>query len=173
LTILYAIHQRNFEGDPYIVPPLGLLARDAVKMFITATIGKGAPNKKKWSREQAKSFREKTGLSLQERWPIATIARWALKHHPILLKLNQPINGRVIDWSELMWVESQAIVKTMLDLKRNYKIPSFPVHDSLIVPKSKATRAKKQLEAHYYGELREFYSQPTPPRLRILPEDTP
>jgi hypothetical protein len=26
LTILYAIHQRNFEGDPYVLPPLGLAA---------------------------------------------------------------------------------------------------------------------------------------------------
>jgi len=72
-----------------------------------------------------------------------------------------------------MWVESQAIVKTMLDLKRNYKVPSFPVHDSLIVPKSKALRAKKQLEAHYYGELLDYYSQPTPACLRIMPEDEP
>ena len=74
LTILYAIQQCNFEGDPYVVTPLGLPARDAVKMFIAATIGNGAP-RKRWSRKQAKAFQEKTGIPLQERWPIATIAR--------------------------------------------------------------------------------------------------
>ncbi len=59
--------------------------------------------------------------------------------------LNDPIEGRKRDWSDLMWIESQAILKTMLDLKRNYQVPSYPVHDSLIVPKSKADRAVAQL----------------------------
>jgi hypothetical protein len=60
-----------------------------------------------------------------------------------------------------MWIESQAVLKTMLDLKRNYQVPSYPVHDSLIVPKSKADRAVMQLRAHYFGELRSYHSEPT------------
>ena len=70
-----------------------------------------------------------------------------LKKHPLLRKLNEPIKGRKRDWSDLMWIESQAILKTMLDLKRKYKVPSYPVHDSLIVPKSKADRAVRELRA--------------------------
>lgn len=71
--------------------------------------------------------------------------------------LNDPIEGRKRDWSDLMWIESQAILKTMLDLKRNYQVPSYPVHDSLIVPKSKEDRAVAQLNAHYFGELMDYH----------------
>jgi hypothetical protein len=82
-------------------------------------------------------------------------------------RLNAPIKGHKRDWSDLMWIESQAILRTMLDLKRNYQVPSYPVHDSLIVPKSKAARAVAQLRAHYFGELLNYHSPPTHPDLKV------
>jgi hypothetical protein len=115
----------------------------------------------KWSKKHAKDFFEDTGLRLRKRWPLSLVAQAALKKHPLLQRLNEPIKGRKRDWSDLMWVESQAILKTMLDLKRKYKVPSYPVHDSLIVPKSKAARAVAQLGAHYFGELRGYHFSAT------------
>jgi hypothetical protein len=135
---------------------------EAVKMFVAATIGNGAPIEK-WSKKHAKDFFEDTGLRLRKRWPLSLVAQAALKKHPLLQRLNEPIKGRKRDWSDLMWVESQAILKTMLDLKRKYKVPSYPVHDSLIVPKSKAARAVAQLGAHYFGELRGYHFSATLP----------
>jgi hypothetical protein len=70
-----------------------------------------------------------------------------------------------------MWIESQAILKTMLDLKRNYQVPSYPVHDSLIVPKSKADRTVSQLKAHYFGELLSYNSSPTAPNLKVTTKE--
>jgi len=46
-------------------------------------------------------------------------------------------------------------------------VPSYPVHDSLIIPKSKADRAARQLKAHYLGELLNYHSQPTHPDLKV------
>jgi hypothetical protein len=160
ITILYAMHKLHFEGDPYVISDLGDEGRQAVKMFVAATIGNGAPIEK-WSRKHAKDFFEDTGLRLRKRWPLSLVAQAALKKHPLLRRLNEPINGRKRDWSDLMWIESQAILKTMLDLKRNYKVPSYPVHDSLIVPKSKADRAVAQLNAHYFGELMGYHNSAT------------
>ncbi len=39
ITILYAMHKLDFEGDPYVMPGLGSEGRQAVKMFVAATIG--------------------------------------------------------------------------------------------------------------------------------------
>ena len=160
ITILHAMHKQNFDGDPYVVPGLGDEGRQAVKMFVAASIGSGTPIDK-WSRKHASDFLHDTGQNLRKRWPLSLVASSALKKLPILRWLNLPINGRKRDWSDLMWVESQAILKTMLDLKRNYQVPSYPVHDSLIVPKSKVDRAVGQLSEHYFGELLKYHSRPT------------
>jgi hypothetical protein len=166
ITILYAMHKLHFKGDPYVISGLGSEGRPAVKMFVAATIRSGAPIEK-WSRKHAKDFLEDTGLKLGKRWPLSLVAQSTLEKHPLLRRLNEPINGRKRDWSDLMWIESQAILKTMLDLKRNYQVPSYPVHDSLIVPKSKADRTVRQLEAHYLGELLNYHSPPTHPSLKV------
>jgi hypothetical protein len=160
ITILYAMHQLAFDADPYVIAGLGVEGRPAVKMFVAATIGNGAPITK-WSKKQAKDFFDDTGLKLSKRWPLPDVAQRTLKKHPLLRSLDDPIKGRKRDWSDLMWIESEAIRATMLDLKRNYEVPSYPVHDSLIVPKSKAGQAAKQLTAHYFGKLLDFHSQPT------------
>ena len=137
ITILYAMHKLHFEGDPYIIPGLGSEGRQAVKMFVAATIGNGTPIER-WSKKHITDFFEDTGVRLRKRWPLSLVAQATLEKHPILRKLNASIKGRKRDWSDLMWIESQAILKTMLDLKRNYQVPRYPVHDSLIVPQAQA-----------------------------------
>ena len=169
ITILYAMHKLNFDGDPYVISGLGDEGRSAVKMFVAATIGNGAPIAK-WSRKHAKDFLEDTGLKLGKSWPLLQVAQSALGTHPVLRRLDEPVKGRKRDWSDLMSIESQAILRTMLDLKRNYQVPSYPVHDSLIVPKSEADRAVAQLRAHYFGELLKYHSPPTILDLKVSTE---
>jgi hypothetical protein len=52
VTILYALHKLNFDGDPYVLEGLANEGRQAVKMFVAATIGKGTAITK-WSRKHA------------------------------------------------------------------------------------------------------------------------
>ena len=92
LTILYAMHELNFEGDPYVISGLGSEARQAVKMFVAATIGNGAPIER-WSRKHAKDFLEDTGMKLGKCWPLAIVAQSVLGKHPVLRRLDVPING--------------------------------------------------------------------------------
>lgn len=170
MNILYAFHQGNFEGDPFVVRSLGPKSRGVVKMFVAATIGNGRPITKRSTKHTA-DFRLSASADLEQSWPIARVASETLLLHPLLTELDRPLAGRVITWAELMWVESQAVVRTILDLLRNYGIPSYPVHDSLIVPRSKSAQAKKQLRAHYFGELLNLQPRPTTPTLRVLPQD--
>jgi hypothetical protein len=48
-----------------------------------------------------------------------------------------------------MFVESQAIITTMQYLKTAHGMPSYPVHDSLIVPAPRARLAASLLAIHY------------------------
>ncbi len=50
-----------------------------------------------------------------------------------------------IRWPDLQYIEAQIIVETLLRLAREYLIPAYPVHDSIIVPASKAEEAKRVL----------------------------
>jgi len=52
-------------------------------------------------------------------------------------------------WAELMYLESAAVVATMLRLKREYQVPSLSVHDRLIVPLSKQEVAERVLSEEY------------------------
>jgi hypothetical protein len=83
ITILYAMHELHFDGDPYVISDLGIEGRQAVKMFVAATIGNGAPIER-WSKKYAKDFFEDTGLKLEKRWPLSLVAQATLEKHPLL-----------------------------------------------------------------------------------------
>ena len=55
-----------------------------------------------------------------------------LEHFPMLA--DWP--SQRVTWADLMFIESEIVIGTMLELMRSYGAPSFPVHDSIIVRKS-------------------------------------
>lgn len=65
------------------------------------------------------------------------------KHKPIKNYFYSEIG------TKLQYIESQIIIKSMLDLYRKYSIPSLPIHDELIVPYSKKSIAKAVIEDQY------------------------
>ena len=89
-----------------------------------------------------------------KQYRVATITEAALARYPALKSWGQPLNGRVHGWADLMWLESAAMISTMLHLKRDHAIPSLSVHDSLIVPASKVDTACKELMPRFYGQQR-------------------
>ena len=54
-----------------------------------------------------------------------------------------------IDWGDLMFRESEAVIGTMVHLIKAYQIPALPVHDSLLVPVSKIGLCRNLLVDHY------------------------
>ena len=70
-------------------------------------------------------------------YPMKNISEKVLERHPLLARWGGEIRGRVRDWRDLMYLESQAIIGAMLTLMRDHQVPSLPVHDSLVVPGSK------------------------------------
>lgn len=66
----------------------------------------------------------------------------------LLTRLGEPARGQECGWAQLMYVESQAMFETMLELMGE-QIPSLAVHDSIIVPLWGIHTARKALTKHY------------------------
>lgn len=165
MTIFHALYGEQFDAvrDPYDVPGLGPEARDIVKMWITASFGNSAPITK-WPREIVAKYRERTGKKLGQRYSASKISQKVLEAFPLLARLGETVEGRGRGWAELMHLESQAVLGTMLQLM-NRQIPSLAVHDSIIVPLSQGDEATHRLK-HWYHR----YANVWPVLVRHFPE---
>jgi hypothetical protein len=76
---------------------------------------------------------------------VSTITKAALTKYPALAAWGQPLRTVIHGWADLMWMESNVMQSTMLELKRGHQIPSLSVHDSLIVPANNAETARTVL----------------------------
>ena len=74
-----------------------------------------------------------------------SVQRVVLEYFPIMQ--DWPEAG--VRWSQLMFIESEIVIGTMLELMETYNAPSFPVHDSLIVRKSDQALAMKVLTKQF------------------------
>jgi hypothetical protein len=146
LTIFLSMYGIQLpEGDPYELPGLGPEHRSAVKAWMVATFGNSKPIVKWPPRMLQKSPELK-------KHRVATITEAALAKYPALRDWGQPMenrNNRTYGWADLMWIESNVIQSTMLELKREHRIPSLSVHDSLIVPAHGAETARRVLEERF------------------------
>ena len=147
LTIFHALYGKPFDpkNDPYDLPDLGPEGREVVKMWITASFGSNAPINR-WPTELVAKYRERTGRKLGKRYSAAKIGELIVQSIPLLAKLGE--HKTRIGWAELMYLESRAMVATMLELMDDH-IPSLAVHDSIIVPALKEQRARSVLTDCY------------------------
>jgi hypothetical protein len=150
LTIFHALYDEPFDpiNDPYDVAGLGPEARDVVKKWITASFGNNAPIIK-WPKEHVAEYREKTGKTLGKCYPASKVGEKVMQAFPLLRRIGEVNDGRERGWAELMYIESQAMLSTMIGLMRSRRMPSWAVHDSLIVPVSSWHEATIAL-AHWY-----------------------
>ena len=121
------------------------LPRDIVKAFVTATIG----NNKFHARWPAKLSQElkKQGFDLSKT-PMRLVQTKVCEALPVFDVWQQPIS-----WSRLMFMESEQMLSTMEELRDTYDIPSYSVHDSIIIPASKlelcASVMKEKFESRF------------------------
>jgi hypothetical protein len=120
------LYERN-EDDPYAIDGL---PRPVVKLFVTAMFGAGRMPER-WpqgARERlSKSTKGRKPLDLR-RYKVSEVKEAVLRRHPVVSDLSE------IEWGRLQFIESEAVIRAALRLKREFSVPSLPVHDSLIVP---------------------------------------
>jgi hypothetical protein len=155
LTIYYAAHKQRIEmKDAYsnIVGP-NALDRAIVKFWVNASFGNRALITK-WSPNLKKDFEKRNrehGWKIDSKvHPVALVRAKTLARHPLLGQWGTKL-APSMPWSygHLMFSESRVIITTMLRLAREHNIPSMPVHDSLIVPRSKEAIAEQVLDEQF------------------------
>lgn len=150
------------DQDLYVLeglPPLALAGvseeasrkalRTAVKLYAAQMWG-AKKHPARWSKDAQKAFRKAAGLraakaSMQHVVPIEAVRDALLDKYPLLRRWNtQPIG-----WATLMWIESSAVLDTMLMLIDDGAVPSLAVHDALLVPVDHCDKAVRMLQANY------------------------
>ena len=84
--------------------------------------------------------------------PVSQVRNAVAKAYPLLEQLRRDDAEPPI-WAKLMYLESEAVLKTMLALK-DLGIPSLSVHDSILVPRDSEVLAKATLAEHYHVTTR-------------------
>jgi hypothetical protein len=150
LTIFHGQRRQPLDfvdnPDPYTLSELSDTPRDLVKTFITATFGAGqCPTR--WPQKAAREHKEKTGQSISKQYPIRHVRDAVAKAFPLLARLQRDDAEPPI-WAKLMYLESEAMLRTMLALK-DLNIPSLSVQDSIIVPRDSEKLARVTLSKFY------------------------
>jgi hypothetical protein len=155
LTIFLSLRgmQMDTTEDPYVLPGLGLEHRGAVKQWFVGTFG----NKKPISRWPKDMLDDDPGL---REYRVAEITEAVFTKYPVLKSWGEPLDGLIYSWADLMYLESAVMFSTMLDL-HEHQTPSLVVHDSLIVPISRAEVASERLRSRFQAQRKVV------PRLKI------
>ncbi|MCC2975707.1 hypothetical protein LK533_03330 [Sphingomonas sp. PL-96] len=144
MTILRALNGISFDPakDPYDDP---LLPRPVFKSYVSMALGGGSlPNR--WSKEAKDDYAERSGgANLQRDFPAAQVRAAVLRAHPFLD--DWPTS--TIRWGDLQYLESTILLDAVHSLAMHYGIPALPVHDSLIVPRSKIAIADRTLRQSF------------------------
>lgn len=145
LTIFYSWCDQQLDTDTDAYG--GILGdtdldREVAKCWINMSFG-GGQLRARWTKEIKENLLgrlEHKDISPDtfdpKAYPMKRIRERVLQRHPILERWGNAMGGRVRDWSDLQFVESEVIIGTMQELMAG-GTPSYPVHDSIIVPRSK------------------------------------
>jgi hypothetical protein len=143
LTILHGLSRLTFDpsSDPYEVRGID---RNVVKLWTVATLG-NTGHLRRWPRGLTEAYEKDRGKKLARIVSVRGVRSAMEKKHPVFLTWDY----QNITWADLMFVESEAILGTMLTLMVEHKVPSLCVHDSLIVGRRHLELAKRILEDRY------------------------
>ena len=155
LTIFYAAHRQRIKTDDAYNSIIGpdALHRAIVKFWVNASFGNRSLITK-WSaglkKAFAKRYREDGWIIDPKKYPVRLVREKTLDRHPLLGQWGTKLAPNM-PWSygHLMFSESRVVISTMLRLAREHNIPAAPVHDSLIVPRSKEEVAERVLNEQF------------------------
>lgn len=160
LTLLHAIAGEPFLPsddplyDPYTIPGL---PRHVVKLWVAQTIGSSNPMADRWSRtSQADYEEERPGQRLRHAFPIREVAAAVKDEHPLLIDVG------VLGYStlDLQYHEAEILRLAMEQLMFAQGIPVLPIHDALIVPRTRTAEAERCLKEAFKGYVEVVTGRP-------------
>ena len=136
------------------------IPREVAKLWCITSFCNSSP-RTRWSDEIVENYWKATGEDLRKVAKASAVSKLMLEAFPALKKLEEYCDI----WADLQFIESEAIIGTMLILMRTHRVPGFSTHDGLIVPRSKADLAKTILAKEYRRKVG------VDPMLTVEPED--
>ena len=142
LTLYHGLLETRLpeENDVYAIPGFH---REIVKTWMVIAFGKGA-FPKRWNKQSKIKLHDK-GISTKG-VSMRTLSEAICQKLPIMHKLET--SG--INWADLMFQESRAIINAMVTLRDSYDIPAYSVHDCILVPYSAQKIAAEIVEDEYF-----------------------
>lgn len=128
LTILYGLtgYPLPSRADIYEVEGVH---RAVIKAWITSTIGHHGFHTR-WPKTALDEIKA-AGVEKPASMTMTSLQPTILDHFPMLA--DWP--SQKITWADLMFIESEIVMGTMVELMRSSGVPCFSVHDSIIVRK--------------------------------------
>jgi len=158
LTILHGIKGCELPDGDDIYDIEGI-DRRVVKSWIKSTMGHQDFHKR-WTPEIKKDLSNE-GIRLAKHQTYGFFKAPILEKFPCLAGWGEEDIG----WADLMYLESKAIIGTMMEMMLLHASPCLSVHDSIIVRKSDSILASKILIENYQlhcGVIPRLHQQPTP-----------
>tara|TARA_X000000950_G_C13831420_1_gene626334 strand:+ start:152 stop:1447 length:1296 start_codon:yes stop_codon:yes gene_type:complete len=145
LTIMHGLKQQPLpiREDIYAI---GGLPREVVKKWFAISFGIKKFHRQ-WLKGNVKDLKE--NCPDYRTWMTAKVVeKEVLEYFPFMADWSSGDIG----WSNLMFIESEIIIGTMLELMNDHKLPSLPVHDCIIVRKSDQELAMRILSEHFHKQ---------------------
>ena len=120
---------------------IGGVNRTIIKAWVSSTIGHQCFHAR-WPKNAIQEIGD-AGVEKPKEMTMTSLQPSVLNHFPMLA--DWPAGK--LTWADLMFIESEIIIGTMLELMRSYRIPCFSVHDGIIVRKKDQQTAMETLES--------------------------
>ena len=148
LTIMHGLKQQPLPNREDIYA-INNLPREVVKKWFAISFG-AQKFHRQWLKGNLKDLKE--NCPDYRTWMTAKVVEQAvLEYFPFMADWS---SGN-IGWSNLMFIESEIIISTMLELMNDHNIPSLPVHDCIIVRKSDQELAMRIPSEQFYKQTGE------------------
>ena len=143
LTIMHGLKEQRLPNREDIYA-IGDLPREVVKKWFAISFGVQKFHRQ-WLKGNVKELKE--NCPDYRTWMTAKVVEKAvLEYFPFMADWSSGDIGR----SNLMFIESEIIIGTMLQLMNDHNIPSLPVHDCIIVRESDQDLAMRILSEQFY-----------------------
>jgi len=147
LTLMYfvartldnSISELDPDKDPYHIEGI---PRAVVKQWIVAYSSKLKPLTR-WS-EEAKEKLSEQGVDVID-YEVEVVGKAVASKYPFIHTLP----STAVNWGYLQRREADALIATMRRLAHEYDVPSYPVHDSLIVKQSDILLVTRVMEESF------------------------
>ena len=145
ISIMHGIKQQPLptREDIYAI---GNIPREVVKMWFAISFGLGR-FPRQWLPKSLREIKEK--CPEYKPWMTARkVEKVVLEYFPFMADL--PLED--IGWSKLMYLESEIVIGTILELMSVHNAPALPVYDCVIVRKSDQELAMRILSEQFYKQ---------------------